>query len=99
MIKLQIINIKNYVYELKDTEEKKYIMNLEFFDIKEKPKVGDYLYIASELLNAKYEGYSTFYTFGDLESKYGKENISPEDIDVIKVEMDKKEILLKRLYG
>lgn len=52
-----------------------------------------------ELLNSKYEGYSTIYTFGDLKSKYGKTNISLDDIDVIKVILDKTEIYLKRLYG
>lgn len=60
---------------------------------------GDYICIAEELLNPKYEGYSTSYTFGSLESIYGKENILINDIDIIKVIIDEKEIYLKRLYG
>lgn len=55
--------------------------------------------MSEELLNPKYEGFSNIYTFGSLESKYGKENISITDIDVIKVAINKLEIYLKRLYG
>ena len=51
------------------------------------------------LLNKQYDGYSTSYTFGSLESKYGKENISMDDVDVIKVVISGMEIYLKRLYG
>ena len=99
MVKLKINNISNYDYELEDTKENKYTLNIEFLDIEEKPKVGDYISISEELLNPRYEEYSTNYTFGSMDSEYGKDNLSPLDIDVIKLEIDKKEILLKRLYG
>lgn len=99
MIKLKIVNIENYKYNLEDEDKHNYVISLEFFDIGEKPKVGDYIYINKELLNSKYEGYSTSYTFGSLENKYGKEDISINDIDVIKVVLEKMEIYLKRLYG
>ena len=99
MVKLKINNISNYDYELEDMEENKYTLNIEFLDIEEKPKVGDYISISAELLNPRYAGYSTNYTFGSMDSEYGKDNLSPLDIDVIKLEIDKKEILLKRLYG
>ena len=99
MIKLKIVNIDGYKYNLEDEDEHNYIINLEFFDVEEKLKIGNYIYINRELLNSKYEGYSTSYTFGSLENKYGKENISIDDIDVIKVILGKEEIYLKRLYG
>ena len=99
MIKLQIVNRNDYEYHLKDEHGHDYIFIIDFFDIDEKPKNGDFIYINSELLNPKYEGYSTNYTFGNLESKYGKENISIDDIDVIKIITDNTEIYLKRLYG
>ena len=98
MIKLKIVNIDGYKYNLEDEDEHNYIINLEFFDVEEKLKIGNYIYINRELLNSKYEGYSTSYTFGSLENKYGKENISIDDIDVIKVILGKEEIYLKRLY-
>ncbi len=99
MIKLEIDNIDKYIYKLKDEKNNKYNLNLEFFDIEENPKVGDYIYISAELLNPKLEGYSTNYTFGNLKNKYGKENITLNDIDVIKIATNGLEIYLKRLYG
>jgi hypothetical protein len=65
----------------------------------EQPKVEDVIYINKELLNPKYDGYSTSYTFGNLNSEYGKKDIAMDDIDVIKYVCNDKEIFLKRLYG
>ena len=99
MIKLQIEKKDGYIYNLKDKNEKIYILNLEFLDIEEVPREGDFIEISAELLNPKYAGYSTSYTFGDLDNKYGKENIKMNDLDVVKLEIHGKEIYLKRLYG
>ena len=55
--------------------------------------------MSEELLKKNYEGYNTNYTFGGLDSIYGKKDIELTDIDVIKLVIDKKEIYLKRLYG
>lgn len=99
MKKLEIENNKNYEYILKDENGKKYNFNFEFWNIENNPKIGDYIYINEELLNPKYEGFSTCYTFGNLENKYGKDNIKKDDIDVIKIVIDGLEIYLKRLYG
>lgn len=46
MIKLKIINIDGYIYNLKDTKENNYTLNLEFFDIDKKPQIGDYIYMS-----------------------------------------------------
>ena len=99
MIKLKIVNKDNYMFSLKDDKDNRYEFNIEFFDIEVEPKIGDYISIATELLNPKYAGYSTNYTFGSIESKYGKDKIQLNDIDVIKLETEDKEIYLKRLYG
>ena len=99
MIKLQIININDYTYSLKDMNENEYKLNLEFLDVEERPKIRDYIYISAELLNPIYEGYSTSYTFGDLNNKYGKNNLQQGDIDIVRIETENKMILLKRLYG
>lgn len=99
MVKLKIVNTDNYVYDLKNSEDKTYQIDLGFWDIKKKPQVGDYIYMHSELLNPRYAGYSTSYTFGNLENQYGKKDVSFGDIDVITVVIDNKEIYLKRLYG
>lgn len=99
MIKLEITNLDNYLYTLTDERGKNYTFNLDFLDIQDKPQIGDYIEISEELLNPKYEGYSTYYTFGGLDSKYGREITSEDDIDSIKVIKNELEIRLKRLYG
>lgn len=99
MIKLLIVNKENYEYELEDEIGQVHSLNLEFFDINEEPKKGDYIYLNNELLNPNYEGYSTSYTFGDVKSEYGKQNILMNDIDLIKIIIKDREIYLKRLYG
>lgn len=99
MIKLKIVNIDGYQYYLEDEDKHNYIFNLEFLDVEEDIKVGNFINISAELLNPRYAGYSTNYTFGSLESKYGKDKIKLNDIDVIKIETEDKEIYLKRIYG
>ena len=99
MIELNILKKDNYVYELQDSTGKKYTLNLEFLDTDINPKEGDTLIFKSKLLNPTYGGYSLAYTFGNLDSKYGKANISLDDVDVIKVIHDNKENYLKRIYG
>lgn len=99
MVKLRIVNKNNYEYELKDEEQKNYNINIEFLGVEIEPKIDDYIYISAELLNTRYSGYSTNYVFGELDNKYGKENINLADIDVIRVVTTQKEIYLKRLYG
>lgn len=99
MKKLKIVKKNNFVYELEDDKKMVYSINLQFMDIEEEPENGDYICISNKLLNPRYDGYSTSYTFGNLENKYGKNNISLTDIDVIKVLLKDKEVYLKRLYG
>ncbi len=99
MIKLRIASNTGYLYELEDESNKKYSLNLEFFDLEEPLKVGNQIIMNYELLNTNYEGYSTNYTFGNLDNKYGRAELPLDDIDVIKVIQEDKEIYLKRLYG
>ena len=99
MIKLKIIRCDNYTYKLKSESGEIYDLNIEFFDLDEKPNKRDYIYMSEELLNPIYEGYSKSYTFGSLQNIYGRDIIPEKDVDCIKVKINKKEILLKRLYG
>lgn len=93
------VNIDKGLYILKDKYNNTYELVLRFLDIEKMPKIGDNICINDRLLNGNYEGYSLFYTFGSLDNKYGKENIALDDVDVITLVLDKKEIYLKRLYG
>lgn len=98
MKELEIIQKKNSLYILKDNE-RKYLFTLEFHDIPKEPEVKDKIWINQKLLNPINEEYSTFYAFGNLDNICGRENLKKDDIDIIKVKIDQKEIYLKRLYG
>ena len=99
MVSLKIENVNKNLYTLKDSNEIIYELMLKFLDIYILPNVGDVIYMNEQLLTTSYEGYSPFYTFGSLESIYGKANISLNDIDVIKLCSGEKIFYLKRLYG
>ena len=101
MIKLKIIEKNKENYKLISNKKDIYELTLQFFDIndKEKPDVNDYINISAELLNPMYKEYTSFFVFGKLDNICGKNNISLNDIDVIKIEKKNREIILKRLYG
>ena len=99
MVKLEIINKNDCLFNLKDDRNNKYEFCIEFYDIDVSPEIGDYINISAELLNPRYAGYSTLYAFGNLENPCGRENLDIDDIDIIKVITKNKEIILKRLYG
>lgn len=99
MVKLEIINKKEGLYYLKDSKNNNYEFSMEFYDIDESPKIGDYLELSAELLNPRYAGYSTLYVFGNLENPCGRNTINMNNIDIIKLIVENKEIILKRLYG
>ena len=99
MVKLEIINKKEGLYYLKDSKNNNYEFSMEFYDIDESPKIGDYLELSAELLNQMYAGYSVLYTFGNLKNPCGRNTTNMNNIDIIKLIMKNKEIILKRLYG
>ena len=99
MVLLKIESINKNLYKLKNENEIIYEFSLKFLDIDIVPNVNDSICINEKLLNKNYDGYSSFYTFGGLESVYGKANISLDDIDVIKLCSGGKTFYLKRLYG
>ena len=99
MVKLEIINKKEGLYYLKDSKNNNYELSMEFYDIDESPKIGDYLELSAELLNPMYAGYSVLYTFGNLKNPCGRNTTNMNNIDIIKLIMKNKEIILKRLYG
>lgn len=99
MVSLEIEKINKNLYKLKDNNENIYEVALKFLDIDIVPNVGDIIYMNEQLLSDNYEGYSSFYTFGSLESIYGKANVSLGDIDVIELCSTGRTLYLKRLYG
>ena len=99
VVKLRIVEINGYNYELLDPNGQNYKLNLEFIDVFDIPQENDYIIMEDCLLNPRYEKYSHSYTFGPLDSKYGKENVNQADPDQIAIIVDDEEIVLKRLYG
>ena len=100
MVKLKVTNIDTYIYELEEEkDDKKYEFNLEFINTEVKVSIGDYICVNRKLLDPNYEGYSKMYTFGNMDSMYGRGDLTEDDVDVIIVNQENKEILLKRIYG
>ena len=89
---LEIDNIQNFQYTLKNNDER-YSLSMEFFD-ENKPCIGDVIILHEELLNIPY-----LLCFGDLKSSYGRKITSHDDKDIIILIHDNKRIYLKRLYG
>ena len=99
MIKLVIKGIDNTIYKLIDNKGFEYQLNLEFIGLDRKLKINDIIEISMELLNTKSSSYNAFYTFGLLDDITGRDNVSMNDLDVIKLIINDEEIYLKRLYG
>lgn len=94
MIKLIIDKIDGYDYYLKEDTGLIHKLNIEFYDLINKPKVNDNIFISEELLN-EYDVLS----FGPLDGKYGKEIKDNDDTDLIILVTNSDKIYLKRYYG
>jgi len=91
MIKLTIIDIKEYTY-IFSNNNKIYEVNIEFLGEK-KPKINDIIYINSKILEEK-----NTYTYGPLNSKYSK-NINTNEEELLKIVSENEEYYLQRYYG
>ena len=54
VVKLRIIKINGYSYELWDEHHQTYKLNLEFVDVFEQPKEDDFIVMEDCLLNPRY---------------------------------------------
>lgn len=95
MIKVKIEKIDGYNYYLRDENNKSYKLNIEFYDLIEKPMVNDEFYIHEQLLQET----PTMFSFGPLSGKYGREIESPDDDDLLILIMNDEKKYLKRYYG
>lgn len=99
MVRLKVESKNEGNYELKDNNGNVYNINFEFFGIEKEPEKNDYISISAELLNQNYKEYSTYLSFGDMENISGREVSKLNDTEILKIEIEDKEIYLKRLYG
>lgn len=88
MIKLIVDNIENYNYTLKDENNNLYELNLEFYDLDKRIKIGDTIYLPKQLLNEK-----GLYSFGVIK------RIDNNLEEYIKLIIDNKQYYLERYYG
>ena len=78
MLKLTINGIKKYWYILRDSNNKQYEINIEFYDIKQLPKKGDFIYIKDKLMGHRVHEESTT-------TEIIKDNIrTKEDLEMLK---------------
>ena len=99
MLRLVIESKEENNYVLKDKDGNMYNINFEFFDIDEEPQENDYINLSAELLNPRYKEYTKYLSFGKMDNICGRNEDKLQDIDIMKIERDGKEIYLKRLYG
>ena len=86
MKKVQILEIEdNYLYTLRDNDNKIYKKNIEFYDTE--VSIGDYIYLDDKILNEV-----NIFAYGPI-----IENNEVEDL--IKLIHNGKEIYLQRYYG
>ena len=96
MNKLIIESIDGYNYILRESNNKSYNINIEFYDIDVLPKEGDIIYINNKLLN---KINNNVVSFGKLDGIYGRKITDENDEDVIGISIHDKVIYLKRYYG
>ena len=87
MKKMIIQNIVNYDYTLIDNNSI-YVLNIEFYS-KNKPNIGDIIYISEKLLNEK-----NLFAFDEV---YDNKNILLDD--VIRVIHNNESFYFQRIYG
>ena len=95
MIKLIIENIVEYDYSLKDKDNNKYRFNIQFYDLDNKPKVGDSLFVHEKLL----DDVNYVFSFGPIDGEYGRDIMSSNDSDIVVLVMGNEKIYLKKYYG
>ena len=96
MIKLNIVDFKDYEYTLEDSNKKTYILNLEFYDLEASLNINDTIYISEKLLNKK----ERFYAFGRIGDESGKKNIDENSEELIGIKIKDNDIIyLQRYYG
>ncbi len=95
MEKLMIVKKDNYEYVLKDTNNKEYQFNIEFYNVEKLPEVGDFLFMSEKLLQEK----NAVLSLDCLESEYGRKIESADDDDIVVLMIKEEKIYLKRVYG
>ena len=96
----KVVNILNNLYELINVKRKsKHEIRLNFFDNNINLGIGDLIKLNIKLLDKNWEGYIDCYNYGSIDSVFGKNILTEEDVDIIKIKSKNNVFILKRLYG
>lgn len=85
MKKVTVIEINGYIYTLEDEDNKRYKINIEFYDTK--IDIGDIIYLNEKVLKE-----TNLYAYGPI-------NERAKIDDLIKIVKNDKNIYLQRYYG
>lgn len=86
-------------YVLQDIEDgEKYNLVLEFYEIPQ-PNINDEMIINEKLLDRSFEGYAQPYAFTTCDKTIEDFVNAGEELEYIVLNSDKKNIVLKRIYG
>ena len=96
----KVVNTLNNLYELINIKRKtKHEIRLKFFDNNINLGNGDLIKLNIKLLDKNWEGYTDCYNYGSIDSVFGKNILTEEDVDIIKIKSKNNVFILKRLYG
>lgn len=93
MIKVEIIEKRNYGYLVKGNNNKEYDIKIRFYHLKKELQEGNFLYLPEKILLEDMMHY-----FGPLGSKYSI-NKNPTEEEFIKIVTDQEEFYVQRYYG
>ena len=100
MVTLKVTQVRKFNEYVLHDEKTNFTYNfvLEFQDV-DAPKYGDVLLFNEDLLNPQSECYSHSYSFGAIDSPYGKSKAKIDPKELIGLHTTKDNIILKRIYG
>ncbi len=84
---------------LQEKSGKLHSLIFEFYDIENKPEVGDTLVMDEELLDRNSEAFAQPYAFGAMDSKYGRKESELDESELLGLQTKNGNIVLKRIYG
>ena len=99
MKEYKIIEIDGEKLSLMDENGKEFVQEFHFYDLEEKPRMGDTITMDERLLDPNFAAYYPFYEFGSLESEFGRKIDSDNHPELMILNLGGKEVRLKRFWG
>lgn len=94
MKELKVIKKNGYRYILLDRDNKEYDLNIEIVDTDYNIRVGDTMYISTEIVDSE-----RVFTYGKIDSIYGVDMEDINDLEIVVFVSDNVKYYFKRIYG